>query len=182
MSSNPLPHFLALNKFALAMCQQLAEAGSANASELAVQWPAGQAKLAQMIKASFAIGEEWKTMQANAFNQMLHCQLALFKPGQTTSIQDLMELHDSLSHDMAAQRRAALKEACERLDTCVSDLCQAQSSEDIVLVTHGLVEDLGKKLRANAEQTATLLTSATAAASILTGTALDRMITSAQAQ
>ncbi|SFH00682.1 hypothetical protein SAMN05518865_12915 [Duganella sp. CF458] len=180
--SHPLPHFLALNKFALAMCQQLAEAGSANMGELAVQWPAGQAKLAQMVKSSLAMSEEWKTMQAAAFNQLLHCQLALFKPQQTASIQDLMELHDSLSHDLAAQRRAALKEACERLDTCMADLRQAQSSEDIALVTHGLFEDIGKKLRANAEQTATLLTSATAAASVLTGTALDRLATSVQGQ
>lgn len=182
MSANPISHLLAMNKCALAIHQQLAEAGSANFGELTVQWPASQARLAQLMKSGIAMGEEWRSQQAAAFSQLLKTQLAASKPTQTFSMLELMELHDSLMQDLAEQRRTALKEAGERLDACVDDLRKAQGSEEVALVAYCFVEDMGKKLRANAEQTATLLTSATAAAGIAAGTALDSMIDAVQVQ
>lgn len=178
MSSNPLSHLMTMNQCALAMAQQLAEAGGASLGELAAQWPAGQEQLAQWAKSSLAVGQEWKTLQAGTFVKLLQLQLAAIKPQQSKAMHEVMELHETVGNDLAAQHKAALKEAAERLNLCMDDLRKARSGEDISLVLSCYFSDVGNKLRENAEQSLTLLTSATAAASVLTGRVLDGMIAS----
>ena len=180
MSTNPLSQWLALSKSSLAMYKQMAEAGSAGMQDAAAKLPAGQAQLALLIKSTLDMGKEWKDLQAEAFTSLLHTQLAAFKSQQPfVSMQNMMELHQVLADDLSSARYTALKEVAERANTCVDDLRKAQNKDDISLVVACFVEDLGDKLRVNAEQTFTLLNSANAASTVLTHKALDDMIASA---
>jgi hypothetical protein len=183
MNSNPLSHWLAMSQCSLAMYKQLTEAGNASLKDAAAQLPAGQAQMAQLIRSTLAMGQEWKDLQAAAFNGLLHTHLAAFKSQQQfVSIQNIVELHQVLADDLSAQRHAALKAVTERVQACIDDLHKAESKEDVSMVVGGFFDDVGNKLRANAEQTFTMLNSANAATAVLTDKALESMAAGAPPQ
>lgn len=177
MCPTPLSQWLAMSKSSLAMYKQLTEATDANVHEAAAQLPAGQAQIAQLIKSMLDMGRQWKELQADAFTSLLHAQLTAFNSQLPfTSMQNILELQQALAVDLSAQRYTALKQVSERVNACLDDLRKAGSQDDVAIVISCMFDDVGKQLRANAEQTFTSLNSAATASTVLTHKALDEMI------
>jgi hypothetical protein len=177
MSTSPLTQWLAFGKSSLAIFKQLGESSSAGFKEAGAQLPTGQAQFAQIIKSTLEASKEWNDLQAAAFTSLLQTQLSVPNSDLASkTLKDLMGLHLEFSNDVSAQRKGALNEIAERANSCIDDLRKAQNKDDIAMTVAGFLGDVGTMLRADAEQTFTLMNSASAASTILTHKALDDMI------
>jgi hypothetical protein len=137
----------------------------------------GQAQLAQIVKSAMAFGDQLRASQSDAGLRLLHAQLDLLNAGLGGgAVAQLLDLQSGFSDQLAALRKEAARQLGERAQVCTGDLRQAQTGDDVTLVTVGFFSDLGKLLRENAEQTLTLLNSTSAASTVLTGKALDEAI------
>ncbi len=179
MTSTPLSQWLAMSKSSMAMMLQLAETNGASLQAAAGSaLPAGQAQVAELIKASLENGKQWQAMQASAMTAMFKTQLAcLDTPHSMVCLQNLMELQHVLADDLSSQRYTLLKGLAERVSGCVDDVQKANGQEDMAVVLSSFLEDLNAHVKAHAEQSFTALNAAKAASTVLTHKALDALIT-----
>jgi hypothetical protein len=178
MTSNPLSQWLAMSKSSMAMFRQLAEsAGAGLPTAAGSQSPGAQAQVAELIKSTLEMGQQWQDMQASAMTAMFKTQLASLDAGPSfVSLQNLMELHQVLADDLSSQRYSMLKGVTERASSCVEDLHKTSGQDDMAIVLSCFLEDLNAHMKEHTAQTFTVLNSAKAASTILTHKALDGLI------
>ena len=132
-----------------------------------------QAQFAQAAQAAIETGRQWSAQQSSAGLNLLHAQLDLYNGGAGgASLRQYFALQTKFFDDLASQQKEVLQQVEARAQAYTSDLRQTVSSDEVSLVTVGFFKDVGKVLQDSAEQAATLLSSTSAAATVLTDKAL----------
>ena len=166
MTSHPFSPWLSLVRAALPALQQSG-----------AEWPAVRARYAQGVKSTLALGRELGELHGAAGAALLQAQLGML--GATSPVRTAQALLDVQFDTMSqwyVQWKALSDGAVARTDTCIDDLRQAQTQDDITFVMAAFLRDSQAGMRKAADDAALLLKSACAAAGVLAERLLDELI------
>lgn len=177
MSSHPFTPWLALGQTTLAMFKQIGEAGTTGLKVAGGQIPASQGQLAQLIKSTLDMSRELNELQTSICISLLQTQLGTLNSSiSAKTLRDLHDVHFDFVNNLCSQWKTTLGNVAERANSCMDDLRQAQTKDDVSFVMMGFLRDAGAKLHKEVEESGMLINSVSAAASVLTQRALDELI------
>jgi hypothetical protein len=145
--------------------------------EMGPDWPAAQAQCAQFIKSTLALGQDLGDLQQATWSALLQAQLGML--GATSparAAQGLLDVHLDTMTQWYAQWKTLSDNATRRTETCLGDLRQAQTRDDVSFVLAGFLRDAETAMRKASGDAALLFNSAGAAAGVLANRALDELI------
>lgn len=146
------------------------------------QAPAAQSQLARALKSSLEFGAQWQSLQADTMTALLRQQVGAFKAQrEMLGVATLLDLQQSVKHDLATQQQAMAEAMAERTERCLNDLANVSSKEDLAIVAAGYMKDLGAALEHSGQEGGTVLNAASAAVTVLMQQALERAIDGAPA-
>jgi len=177
MQSNPQSPWLALGKHFAGLLRELGDTASAGLQEAGGPVRSAQAGLAQQLKAVLELQQEFNELQAASGLQLLRIQLGLLNPQQSSaSMRALLDVQLDTCAKLSEQCKRTLETVAERSHSCIGDLRQAQTADEVSLTLLAFARELGASAQMEAEHSAALLNAANAAGTILAQRVLDDLI------